>query len=348
MLVDGTVRRNIISHPSMDLFRPALLLGFPFPVWIDDGRRVHIAASPEEHAHLHKTLAGVELEGRFDIFLQGSPEHLDAVREIYTHHEYRKGQLREKHGGVYNEFENVHLQLEALSNELHLLTEQGVSLDANFSKFGYDAHLTIIGDNASEEPTGFGSLKFIIVFSIGWKIWSDIQIITSWLDDMVQRFAVMFLTQRIFQALYLLWIAFVIPMVRGFMVAHVTISVVAGAIWVVSIHVDYPKRLTPIWISLFLDIIGQGLLFLMISKASNMHNRIGYRFSKWFEFRPSLDIEHKTERTNAFVTLVFGYSVVALSYQNRATNGINAFFSKVIMGLIQAFCFNWLYFEIDG
>ena len=30
------------------------------------------------------------------------------------------------------------------------------------------------------------------------------------------------------------------------------------------------------------------------------------------------------ERTNAFVTLVFGYSVVALLYQNRAEMGVNA------------------------
>ena len=67
------------------------------------------------------------------------------------------------------------------------------------------------------------------------------------------------------------------------------------------------------------------------------------------------------ERTNAFVTLVFGYSVVALLFQNKAAYGINAyvliifqvnlliqsrFFGKAILGLIQAFSFNWLYFEI--
>ncbi len=30
------------------------------------------------------------------------------------------------------------------------------------------------------------------------------------------------------------------------------------------------------------------------------------------------------ERTNAFVTLVFGYSVVAMLYQNTAPLGVNA------------------------
>lgn len=31
------------------------------------------------------------------------------------------------------------------------------------------------------------------------------------------------------------------------------------------------------------------------------------------------------ERTNAFVTLVFGYSVVVILYQNKADYGINAY-----------------------
>ena len=47
----------------------------------------------------------------------------------------------------------------------------------------YVGIIAIIGDECAEDPTGFGLLKFIIVFSIGWKIWTDIQIITSWLGE---------------------------------------------------------------------------------------------------------------------------------------------------------------------
>jgi low temperature requirement protein LtrA len=61
-----------------------------------------------------------------------------------------------------------------------------------------------------------------------------------------------------------------------------------------------------------------------------------------------MNIEHKVERTNAFTTLVFGYSVVAIIYQNAASFGLNAFFGKAALGLVQAFCFNWIYFELDG
>ncbi|KAL8766609.1 MAG: hypothetical protein Q9209_006674 [Squamulea sp. 1 TL-2023] len=417
-----------------------------------DGRRVHVAASPEEHARLHKTLAEIEPDGNFDIFIHGSPEHLEAVRYVHAHHEQKRDELREKHANVYHEFENVHLQLDALSNELHRLTEQGVSLDANFSKFGYDAHLrtrepdssassmsrrssdhgqrdweaerrngrslklwkrpvvrqylhkgliwrsselqevasfelfvdllyvgiiAIIGDFAAEHPTGSGLLQFTIVFSIGWKIWSDLQIITSWLavDDIIQRLSVIlvmaclvgftlnivesfdttyttmiafFITQRIFQSVYLLWISYLIPMIRGFMVAQVIIALTGSAIWIASIHVDYPARIAPVWITIALDILAQIVLILIVRRAQKSRTRVGSLFCKWFEFHPSLNIEHKTARTNAFVTLVFGYSVVGLFYQNRAAYGINAFFGKAILGLIQAFCFNWLYFEIDG
>lgn len=91
------------------------------------------------------------------------------------------------------------------------------------------------------------------------------------------------------------------------------------------------------------------MLSLVILKrwAEKEHPEICDRYLS-FEFFPAMNIEHKTERTNAFVTLVFGYSVIALLYQNRAAYGINAFFGKAVLGLIQAFCFNWLYFDIDG
>lgn len=64
------------------------------------------------------------------------------VREIHGHHEQRRRELQETHGTIYDDFENVHTQLNALSAELNSLTEHGVALDANFSKYGYDAHLS--------------------------------------------------------------------------------------------------------------------------------------------------------------------------------------------------------------
>lgn len=35
-------------------------------------------------------------------------------------------------------------------------------------------------------------------------------------------------------------------MVRGFMVGQVTITVMGSALWIASIHIDYPNRLAPV------------------------------------------------------------------------------------------------------
>lgn len=72
------------------------------------------------------------------------------------------------------------------------------------------------------------------------------------------------------------------------------------------------------------------------------------RLSNHFEFYPAFNIEHRVERNNTFIALVFGYSVLAILYQNRfSVFASNAIFGKACLSLIQAFCFNWMYFEID-
>lgn len=41
-----------------------------------NGRRVHIAASPEEHEKLRKTLTRIEPDDEYDVFIHGSDEHV--------------------------------------------------------------------------------------------------------------------------------------------------------------------------------------------------------------------------------------------------------------------------------
>ncbi|MCJ1460606.1 hypothetical protein MMC28_010988 [Mycoblastus sanguinarius] len=418
-----------------------------------NGRRVHVAATPEEHIRLSRSLPAIEPDDNFDVYIHGSAEHLDAIREIHAHHEERRSHLRSKHGDIYEEFELVKMELDTLADELHHLTDHGVALDANFSKFGYDAHIrtkdpdssasslsggrsshhekrdwdaekrkgqalkfwkkptvrqywhkgllwraseveevasfelfvdllyvgiiAVIGDNAAGDPTGFGLLRFAVTFILGWKMWSDLTLAISWFetDDIFQRIAVLFvmiclfgftlnivqafettwiqliafyLAHRLFNAGHYLWIAYLIPMVRGYMFVNAILVIIPAAIWIASIQVEYPDRLALIWTAIFVDLFCV-LVFIYIKRwAEKKHPEFAAKHEKWFDFLPAINIEHKTERTNAFVTLVFGYSVVALLFQNKAPYGINAFFGKAVLGLIQAFSFNWLYFEIDS
>lgn len=41
-----------------------------------NGRRVHIASSPEEHDRLRRTLSTIEPDGEFDVYIHGSDEHV--------------------------------------------------------------------------------------------------------------------------------------------------------------------------------------------------------------------------------------------------------------------------------
>jgi len=120
------------------------------------GRKVHIANSPEEVLKLKNRLEA-EKDQDFDLVINGSPEHLEAVRIAHTHHESRREALREKHGADFDEFEAVRRDLDTLSHELHQLTDHAVSLDANFDKYGFSAHLRTY-DNSTPDLSAANSL----------------------------------------------------------------------------------------------------------------------------------------------------------------------------------------------
>ncbi|ESZ94376.1 hypothetical protein SBOR_5240 [Sclerotinia borealis F-4128] len=423
---------------------------------LPNGRKVHIAPSPEEAETLRRRLSITEKDQPFDLVINGSPEHLDALRTARTHHENKQQALKEKHGDAYDEIENVKTELDALVSELYMLTDHSVALDANFSKYGYSAHLrtyddasglsssasslyhgpdghekkdwaaekrkgrimklykkptvrqyfhrgllwrasgttevasfelfvdllyvgilAINGDHASEDPTGYELLRFVITFIMSWKIWSDLALIISWFetDDIAQRISILFimacllglttnmleafentyamliafyLTARLFMGSYFIFLAWCIPMVRAMLIAQATIILIPSILWIGSIYIDLPQRFAIIAIAILIDLTGTvGVLFL-VRGTKNISARLGAWADRVFEFYPATNIEHKTERTNAFVTLVFGYSVVAIIYQSAASFGLNAFFGKAVLGLIQAFAFNWIYFDLDG
>ena len=117
--------------------------------------------------------------------------------------------------------------------------------------------------------------------------------------------------------------------------------------WIGSIYVPYPKRLAIVFLALFIDLTFASLIVLKHHLlASNQPNQRS-TVASWFEFYPATNIEHRVERTNAFVSLIFGYSVVGVMFQ-KYEGGASAFLGKAVLGLCQAYFFNWLYFDVDG
>ncbi|KPI36647.1 uncharacterized protein AB675_9994 [Cyphellophora attinorum] len=445
------------------------------------GRHCHVVKTPDELERKRLELSATFSQEQFDVVLHGSPDHIDAIRGLHAQSEAERDALHRDHAEVAKQFENVRDQLELLDNELHMLTDHSVALDASFDKFGYSAHLRttdkdsgdtaslsssnqeekhkdrstdplkffkrpqvrqyfhkgllwrssrhgevesfelfvdlvyvgvidIIGEKAAEAPSGLALLQFVIIFCIAWKIWSDMTyIINSFhIGDIFQRICVafyliclfgfttniwysfpeghsaetaqveaaephkraeaegaiegaasdyhntyisaiaFFVAQRAFVGIWYLGVAVLVPMIKGSMVSNTLIILISSALWIGSIHVSWPNQLALIFLGIAIDLMGGMLIIALWRRIKNPKHSFWARMQKWFDFVPAINIEHRVERNNAFIALVFGYSILTILYQSSASMGINAFFGKGVLGLLQAFCFNWIYFEIDN
>ena len=80
------------------------------------------------------------------------------------------------------------------------------------------------------------------------------------------------------------------------------INVVSVAIWIASIHVEWPAQLAPIVVAIVFDLFGNIVLIGMMKASAK--KRLPERIARTFEFFPAINIEHRVERNNAFVSLV--------------------------------------------
>ena len=109
------------QHPHVDRARERLR-HFLHP----SGKKIHVANSPSEAESLKRQLGEIHHEDDFDVFITGSPEHLDALRVAQDHHENRRDSLRVQHPELFEKFDEIHSQLDALSGELDRVTTHGV------------------------------------------------------------------------------------------------------------------------------------------------------------------------------------------------------------------------------
>ena len=159
-----------------------------------------------------------------------------------------------------------------------------------------------------------------------------------------------FLAARLLFAVHNAVAGFLVPMIRGVLWTSIIAILVPSALWIASIHVAMPNRLALIWPAILLDMYGPGfsLSVFFYGRKLREDSCIGKLSRQLFEFYPAMSIEHKVERMNAFVSLVLGYSVVGILFQSNGGYNVNAFLGKAVIGLCQAFFFNWLYFDVDG
>ena len=77
--------------------------------------------------------------------------------------------------------------------------------------------------------------------------------ITQTFEDTYPTMVGFYLSSRMYMAVYLFAMAFLIPMIKAVMLWQVGIAMVGAALWVASIHTVYPNRLVFIWLALFVD-----------------------------------------------------------------------------------------------
>ncbi|KAJ4271655.1 hypothetical protein NW762_000360 [Fusarium torreyae] len=247
----------------------------------------------------------------------------------------------------------------------------------------YVGIIHVNGEHVWAEPTGEELLRFAITFIMSWKIWSDITLIMSWFetDDVFTRLEILFeiacllgfttnmtyafyegehntytmlvsfyLAARFRGIVHFLTTGYLLPMVRGVMVCQALVIIVPAALWIASIHVEMPSRLGLIWTAICLDMGSSTIIagLFQYGRSSTKDNKFVKSLTKIFEFFPAVNIEHRVERTNAFVSLVFGYSVMGPMFQSHGGYTVDVFLGKAVLGLVQAFVFNWIYFDVDG
>jgi low temperature requirement protein LtrA len=249
----------------------------------------------------------------------------------------------------------------------------------------YVGVIAAIGDTASEDATSLALLHYVITYLMSGRMWADVTNMTNWFEmgDVVQRLIIIifllcllgftvnianafdssappmvafYLGERLLQGIYFAWVATLVPTIRGVMICQSVLVLITTAMWIASVHTPYPGQLGLIFPAVLIDIFGsmaiqycmRAMQRIDVSQSSKRMGRFKERLASHFDFYPAFNIEHRVERNNTFMALVFGYSVLAILYQNRySVTASNSIFGKACLSLIQAFAFNWMYFEID-
>ncbi|KAG8914299.1 hypothetical protein FRC01_004133 [Tulasnella sp. 417] len=240
----------------------------------------------------------------------------------------------------------------------------------------YVGIIAVNADTTVENLTKTAFLRFCVTFLPTWKIWSDIAILVSQFeaDELSQRTIILFIlaclvgfTTNIYSAFYTTYaqlvafylaarfcvalvtlaLALFIPRVRPIMLFNLVSILVPAVFWIGSCFLDENLREILIWLAISFDMWGSLIIVWLIRDVPKLSTTIAGRVKQTFQYFPAIEVRHRSERVGAFVSLVFGYSVVGILYQSQSKFGINAFYGKAVLGLVQAFCFNWLYFDVD-
>lgn len=121
---------------------------------LPDGRKVLVASADSINTLRKQYSNSTDAP---ELVVRGSTEHRAFLQEAQQHHEGRRTELRERHGHVYHEWEDVHNQLNAVSMQLAQLSRTNSGLHHNYGKFGYDEGVKTYDDEEMENQLEHGA-----------------------------------------------------------------------------------------------------------------------------------------------------------------------------------------------
>lgn len=97
-----------------------------------------------------------------------------------------------------------------------------------------------------------------------------------------------YLAARLFMAAYLAMVSILIPMIRGIVGFHIFTVLCGAALWIGSIHVDYPNQLALIWLALFVDICGPVFSIVLVGLSDRLGPTLAKLHDRYFSFSPGM------------------------------------------------------------
>lgn len=204
---------------------------------------------------------------------------------------------------------------------------QEVASYEQFIDLLYVGTIAITGHTAAKHPDGQSFLRPVISSIMGWKFWSDINLLISWIDgnDVLRRCSVLFILTCL--------LGFTTNMVDAFKHKYTPL---------IAFYVT-----ARLYLILSLYLFG-GFFMITAQRSGTIQRKLHASSKERLGFFPGTNTEHRIERTNAHVTLVCGFCVLGILYQRSSARDVNAFFGKAVLGLIQAFTFNCIDFDIES
>lgn len=251
-----------------------------------------------------------------------------------------------------------------------LLTTSYVGRFELFLDLLYVAILANFAESLAEHVSGDQLVKYILIFTAAWHIWSDLREIMNsfYNDDLAQRVLILWI-----MAILVVYgnnavlvdedIGAMRATVGAYLVARLSAMTAHLVYSFASYHHRAQQRL---WVAL--SAVGLLLYIPLFIEDLSLRSKVAVAWVAviveegiWFftyspiakrllkaKYTTAVDISHEIDRFAAFYIIVLGEFLYRIVVGSPAAIGFNLRLLRAVWTLVIAFCLNWLYVHNDG